>query len=113
MLKKELLIDPCLDRARGLEHMLPPRPGGVLALLDQVRRAGTVDVVFGAHSGMKGFVSLRDMLLGQLIGNTIRVTFWRVPGSEIPQAADEQLDWLYDQWTQVDRLSGDSPRVVC
>lgn len=99
--------DPELhERARSLVHVLPPRPGGALALLDEARRGG-IDVVFCAHSGMKGFASVREMLSGEIIGNTVQVNFWRVSAAEIPASSDEQIDWLYDQWIRVDTLSAE------
>lgn len=101
--------DPALhSRARSLAHVLPPRPGGALALLDEARRGG-IDVVFCAHSGMKGFSSARDMLSGEFFGATIQVHFWRVESGDIPAASD-QMTWLYDQWTRVDTLCADSGR---
>lgn len=93
------------ERAEKFEHVLPPRPGGALALLDEARRAGNIDVVFCVHSGMKGFASLPEILSGQLIGTTVRVSVWRVPTAEIPATCEDQITWLYEQWNRVDGLS--------
>ena len=93
------------ERAQKFEHVLPPRPGGALTLLDEARQAGNIDVVFCVHSGMKGFASGRELLSGEIIGATVNVSFWRVPTAEIPASPDEQVDWLYEQWNRVDDLS--------
>lgn len=101
------------ERAQQLEHVLPPRLGGALALLDVARRSGAIDVLFCVHSGMKGFASVREMLSGELVGQEVRVTFWRVPSADIPATRDEQIAWLYDQWYRVDGLSdaANAPRA--
>ena len=93
------------ERAARLEHVLPPRPAGTLALLDAARRASNIDIVVCAHAGMEGFASAREMLSGALIGKTVRVTFWRVPAAEIPATRDDQIAWLYEQWARIDRLA--------
>ncbi|MEE2679527.1 MAG: 1-acyl-sn-glycerol-3-phosphate acyltransferase [Myxococcota bacterium] len=87
-------------RAEGLVRVLPPRPGGPLAL---VERAPQADVVFCAHAGFEGAGNFRDLWAGSLVGKHMRVRFWRVPAAEIPEAPGERLDWLFDQWEAIDR----------
>src|SRR5262249_52808520 len=50
-------------KARMLKHVLPPRLGGPLNLLDHNESA---DAVFCAHCGFDGVVDLRDFLKGSL-----------------------------------------------
>ncbi len=92
--------DPDLyARAQKLRHVLPPRVGGPRALLEGAPRA---DVVFCAHDGLGGFAELGDLWSGGLVGQRVRVTFWRVPAAEVPERRREQMYWLFDQWARVD-----------
>jgi 1-acyl-sn-glycerol-3-phosphate acyltransferase len=86
-------------RASALRYVLPPRLGGVLGLLEE---GGGIDVVFCAHCGFDGVASFADLINGALIGRTIRIGFWRVPGQDLPRAEDDRANWLYDQWERMD-----------
>lgn len=92
------------SRADRLQHVLPPRLSGPLALLDQT--AGT-DVVFCGHVGFDGLRGLGDIWQGGLVGTTIRVRFWRYPGAEVPESYDERVAWLYERWQVLDDWIGD------
>ncbi len=92
--------DPVIfNRARNLRHVLPPRLGGPLALLDATSPA---DVVVLTHHGLDGFAQLRDIWAGGMVDTTVRVEFWRIPRGELPTDRDAQIAWLYDVWTRVD-----------
>jgi len=86
-------------RAEALEHVLPPRLGGPLALLSARPDA---DVLFCAHVGLDGIQSFRQFLNGALVHRTIRLVYWRIPAVEIPPDRDAQIDWLFAQWRRVD-----------
>jgi len=88
-----------LERTQHLHHVLPPRRGGALALLET---RPDIDVVFLAHCGFEGTASLNDIWKGKLIGRTIRLHFWRVPSTEIPRSAESRVEWLDAQWQRVD-----------
>ncbi len=88
-----------LARAQRLHHVLPPRRGGVLALLET---RPDVDVAFLAHVGFEGTADLNDIWNGKLIGRTIRLCFWRVPSADIPRTAEGRIEWLDTQWERVD-----------
>jgi 1-acyl-sn-glycerol-3-phosphate acyltransferase len=88
------------ERAAALRSVLPPRLGGVLALLEGNRGA---DAVFCAHTGLEGAGSFWSLLGGGLIGVTVRVRFWRVPFVEIPPERQARIRWLYDHWRRVDQ----------
>ncbi|MHC4710195.1 MAG: lysophospholipid acyltransferase family protein [Planctomycetota bacterium] len=92
-----------LAHAERLRHVLPPRLGGTLALLDADTGA---DVVFCVHFGFDGIRSFQDFLWGGLIDRTIEVEFWRVPAQSIPSDRNAQARWLYDQWSRVDEWVG-------
>ncbi len=90
--------DPeAFELAQGYRHVLPPRPGGPLALLD----AGT-DVVFCAHAGLDGFARVADIWRGGIVGTTIRAKFWRVAADLVPRSRSERKVWLFAQWQAVD-----------
>jgi 1-acyl-sn-glycerol-3-phosphate acyltransferase len=93
-------------RARALRHILPPRLGGPLALLEAGR--GT-DVVVCAHVGLDGFEHVSDIWKGGLVGGTVRVQFWRFPAAEVPEDRAALTAWLYDRWQQVDDWVGAHP----
>jgi 1-acyl-sn-glycerol-3-phosphate acyltransferase len=88
-----------LERARHLQHVLPPRRGGALALLES---RPDVDVVFLAHQGFEGTASLNDIWRGTLIGRTIRLHFWRVDSARIPRTTEGRIEWLDAQWKGID-----------
>jgi 1-acyl-sn-glycerol-3-phosphate acyltransferase len=91
--------------AEKLRHLLPPRLGGPIALLNEAPEA---DVVFCGHVGFDGFQFISDIWAGRLVGSTIKVRFWRVPAAEIPRGADDQARWLYDHWQTMDDWIGES-----
>ena len=86
-------------RAEGLRHVLPPRRGGPLALLDAAPEA---DAVFCAHTGLEGAATLADLFRGELVGRDVHVRFWRVPRGEIPGAPDARGSWLDAWWERID-----------
>ncbi|MBT8192713.1 MAG: 1-acyl-sn-glycerol-3-phosphate acyltransferase [Acidimicrobiia bacterium] len=88
-----------IGRARQLTTVLPPRPGGPLALLDVTPPA---DVVIAAHVGLDGFSHIRKILDGGLVGGTIRVRFQRYAFDSIPTEQQGRVAWLYDRWAEVD-----------
>jgi 1-acyl-sn-glycerol-3-phosphate acyltransferase len=86
-------------RAEGLRYLLPPRPGGALAMLAGAPHA---DAVFVGNSGFERFNSLGAIYRSVPFEEPVRVWLWRVPNSEIPKDPEQQLLWLYDQWERLD-----------
>ncbi len=95
----ERLTGVARERAEGLQHLLPIRPGGVLALLDA---PPACDVLFVGHHGLEGFAHVADILRGELVGQTVRLRFWRVPAASIPAQSEARLDWLAHEWQCMD-----------
>ena len=89
--------------ANRLSHVLPPRLGGTLALLDESRGA---DVVVCGHVGFDGFEYISDIWAGGLVGTTVRVRFWRSPAAEVPAGETERVAWLYERWQVLDDWIG-------
>ena len=90
---------PMAEAAKQLTHVLRPKPGGVLALLDVLPN---VDCVFVAHSGLESFAKISSLLDGDVVGSSVRVKLWRVSAEEIPRGDEDRLRWLYAQWGEVD-----------
>ena len=95
-------IAPLADR---LNHLLPPRLGGPLALIDEAA-AGT-DIVFCAHYGFEGVRTIADLRAGALVGKTIRIRFWRFPAAELPDGDEARTRWLFDRWQTLDDWVGE------
>jgi 1-acyl-sn-glycerol-3-phosphate acyltransferase len=91
--------------ANRLNHLLPPRLGGPLALIDEAA-AGT-DIVFCGHYGFDGIRTVGDIRAGVLVGKTIKIRFWRYPASDLPSGETERTEWLYDRWQMIDDWLGE------
>jgi 1-acyl-sn-glycerol-3-phosphate acyltransferase len=91
--------------ADALTHVLPPRPGGVLTLLDALP---DVDCAILAHQGLEGLQKVKDVFSGSVIGSRVRGKVWRVRRSDIPATDDERMRWLYKQWSLVDAFVKDA-----
>jgi 1-acyl-sn-glycerol-3-phosphate acyltransferase len=85
-----------LARAEKLENLLPPRPGGTLALLET---APEIDVAVVAHVGFEGVARLSDLWSGRIIDARVQVQGRRIPAGEIPA---DRREWLLTQWEQLD-----------
>lgn len=89
-------------RLASLGHVLPPRPGGVLALLDSI----AADVVVIAHTGLDQYASFTDLAKAVPLRDPIRITAWRVPIDQIPTGDVDRIAWLDDQWLHTDAWIG-------
>jgi 1-acyl-sn-glycerol-3-phosphate acyltransferase len=90
--------DEVAEITRRLHMVLPPHPGGTLALLE----GADADVVILAHHGLEGFATVADVWRGALVGSRISVRFWRIPRARLPEDRSAQVNWLYQVWAQVD-----------
>jgi 1-acyl-sn-glycerol-3-phosphate acyltransferase len=88
-----------VEQAEALTHLLPPRFGGPMALLNGETRA---DVVFCAHRGFDGFAHAGHLWRGGLHKQTIQIHFWRIPRDEIPDDLRSQRRWLLQEWHKMD-----------
>lgn len=91
-------------RVERLHHVLPPRPGGALAL---VAACPGADVVFCAHTGLEGLHGFHSLLEGNNMDRTVDIRFWRVRREDIPEDPAARLDWLFDQWEKVEDFVAD------
>ncbi|MFZ4718585.1 MAG: lysophospholipid acyltransferase family protein [Ilumatobacteraceae bacterium] len=87
------------ERLAGLQHLLPPRPAGSLALIDGCPAA---DVVIAWHVGFDGLDTFGG-ILRHLARRPAPVRFHarRVPRADVP-TGDAYTRWLDDQWVRAD-----------
>ena len=98
---RERLASEHPDRAQrlaSLRHVLPPRPGGILALLDTV----PADVVVIGHVGLDRFGSFAELARAVPLRDPIRVTAWRIAADRIPDDDAGRVAWLDAQWVRLD-----------
>lgn len=91
--------DELLALATELRHLLPPKPAGTLALLDN---RPDHDVVVMGHVGLEGVTDagLRHRLP---LRHPVTVRWWVHPRSTIPATDEERIAWLNEQWRTLDR----------
>lgn len=94
--------------ARTLKRVLPPRPGGTLAILESCQ----ADVVVLMHRGLEGFARVKDIWKGGIVGSEISVLFRRIARGEIPQDRNERIAWLYELWREIDHWVGGEETVA-
>jgi hypothetical protein len=87
-------------KAEGMRNVLPPRHRGTMAA---IAAAPEADIVFVAHTVLEDIGSFRDLWARIPFPGAIRSRYWRIPSSEVPQAEQEQIDWLYGWWARIDQ----------
>jgi 1-acyl-sn-glycerol-3-phosphate acyltransferase len=86
-------------RARGLRHVLPPRPAGTLSAIGAAVGA---DVVFVAHSGLEQLQTISDVWRGLPMDADVRARLWTVPAEDVPRGTEARTAWLFAWWEQLD-----------
>lgn len=86
------------ERARGMEHVLPPKPAGALAA---IQAAPDADVMFVGHVGLEALSSVSDIWRGIPMDASIVATYWITAAEDVPVPEDRER-WLYDRWEQLD-----------
>ena len=81
----------------GHNNVLPPRPGGVVALLDS-----GMDVVIGIHTGLESMRDLRKIWREAPVGRNVQIAFRRIAATDIPTDHDARVRWLHQEWARVD-----------
>jgi 1-acyl-sn-glycerol-3-phosphate acyltransferase len=88
------------DRADRMQHVLAPRPGGLIAALDA---APDADVVFVAHTGLDHLVTVADLWRELPMDKRLVMRWWRVPRGDVPTGREERIEWLFGWWEEIDR----------
>jgi hypothetical protein len=83
--------------ARDMSHVSAPRPGGTLAAIECARHS---DVVIMGHDGFP--TGLREVWELLPHPQRVQVRLWHEPASAVPQAREEQIDWLFGWWRRLD-----------
>jgi 1-acyl-sn-glycerol-3-phosphate acyltransferase len=91
------------ERFKNLKYCLPPRHGGVIALLDE---APEVDVVLFLHVGLEGIRGIQDVLNGGVVGRQVVIQIIRVPRAQVG-SGDVAAEWLDTTWLAVDDWVGE------
>jgi 1-acyl-sn-glycerol-3-phosphate acyltransferase len=86
-------------RAEAMRHLLPPRPGGVVAALQSAPHA---DVVLVAHTGLEHLSTVRDLWRSLPMDKTLHLRWWFIPAAEVPRDETRLTDWLYHWWETID-----------
>jgi 1-acyl-sn-glycerol-3-phosphate acyltransferase len=90
-------------RARAMEHLLPPKPGGIVAA---VTAAPDSLVVLVGHSGMEDMDTPAEVWRGLEMDRVIHTRIWIYPAEDLPAAVPDLGVWLYDQWHQMNTWIG-------
>ncbi len=80
-----------------MTHVLPPRPGGVLACLDA---RPDLAVVMVAHAGLDQMVTMRQAWDELPLQRSMTVRLW--PAAPAPTDPDDRRAWLTTEWATVD-----------
>jgi 1-acyl-sn-glycerol-3-phosphate acyltransferase len=86
------------ELSRGLRHLLPPRPGGALTMIEEAQ----ADVVVVAHHGLDGFASVANIWRGGMVGKHVQVLLSRYRYEDIPAGRGPRTEWLFKLWQDMD-----------
>ena len=84
-----------------LQHVLPPKRGGPLAVMRN-NPGGTV--VFCGHTGLDTVRTFNEFVNGVLLDTTIRVKFWAESVASLPADDEGRVAWLDRQWLRMDEF---------
>jgi len=96
--------DEYADRAERMAHVLPPRPGGVLAAMDAAPHA---DLVLVAHTGLEHITGARSAWRVLHEHKTLHLRWWFHAADEVPRQRDERIAWLFARWAEIDAWIAD------
>jgi 1-acyl-sn-glycerol-3-phosphate acyltransferase len=97
----------------GYTRVLPPRPGGALALLETATASGEAhEVLLLVHTGLERVHKFEHLWRGAFVNLEVRCTLWRAPLASLPADAAGRRAWLEGQWARVDAwLARDAART--
>jgi 1-acyl-sn-glycerol-3-phosphate acyltransferase len=92
-------LDERASQAEAMQHVLPPRPGGVVAALGAAPHA---DVVFVAHTGLEHLSTPRDLWRGLPMDSAVVMRWDFVAAADVPRGKQAQTAWLFERWAEMD-----------
>ena len=99
-IKKIKAVDPSrAQRVNHLKHLLPIKPGGVLAMVSAAPKA---DLVLIGHHGFKPFGSFKEIMLNIPFKEPIEIYVKRIPPPTFPKEASTCLKFLDNEWLTID-----------
>lgn len=96
---RALGLEKMAVRAEAMQHLVAPKPGGLLAALDAAPDSG---VIFVAHTGLDRMLTAADVWRQLPMDKEVVMRFWSVPPDEIPAGRKERIEWLYEWWAHID-----------
>lgn len=101
VLKSMKKDSPLYEFASSLKATLPPRLGGLLALL----KTKTADLVFVAHVGYDGATDMTTIFKEDGSGifySPLTVKMWRIQAQDIPETEEGKTELILRYWKQLD-----------
>jgi 1-acyl-sn-glycerol-3-phosphate acyltransferase len=91
-------LEEYAERARAMERLLPPKPGGVLAA---VQNAPDAVILLVGHAGLEDMDTIRQVWSGMKMDITLHTRMWSAYVSDLPRERRELEVWLYDRWAEM------------
>jgi 1-acyl-sn-glycerol-3-phosphate acyltransferase len=85
----------------GLEHMLPPKTGGISVICRELPQHDVLSILLHLGSDLTDF-ELHQA--GELFGRTITIAADYIPR---PASLDDVEPWIMTEWRRIDRLYGE------
>ena len=95
------------DRAEKMQHVLPPRHGGVMAAM---RGAPDADTVIVAHAVLEDVGTFKELWGRIPFTRPIVARYWRLRPDEVPREETELIEFLYGWWERIDEWIADRER---
>ena len=82
-----------------LNHLLPVKPGGILALISSAPQA---DLIIIGHYGFSSFGSFKEIMKNIPFRKPIEIYAKRIPSSSLPTDDSSCLKLIDDEWLNID-----------
>lgn len=97
------------ERLANLRHTLPPRPGGMLALLELLPNA---DVLVVSHSGLDDLGEIGRLKTVAPLERQVLVSALRIKRADVPDNPEAQVVWLDELWLGIDAETSTASAVA-
>ena len=102
-------LEAAAARAEKMEHVLPPRHGGVMAAM---KGAPEADLVIVAHAVLEDVGTFKELWSRIPLERPIVARYWRLSPAEVPREEEPLIEFLYGWWERIDRWIADRERSV-